>query len=76
MRTFFFGVGVFNPHAPSNSQITMALTDVMERKREYNEQKVTEIEYSTFTPLVLSAIKVQDIIQFTTKCHTVHKKWV
>ena len=53
----FFDVRVFNPHAPSNkNQTTSACYRKHERekKRAY-EQRIREMEHSSFTPLVLSA---------------------
>ena len=48
---------VFNPHAPSNKNISLPACyrrHETEKKCVY-EQRVGEIEHSTFTPLVLSA---------------------
>ena len=53
----FFDVRVFNPHVPSNkNQTTFACYGKHERekKRAY-EQRIREVEHSSFTPLVLSA---------------------
>ena len=53
----YFDVRVFNPHAPSNKNVSLQACyrrHEMEKKRVY-EQRVREIEHSTFTPLVLSA---------------------
>ena len=52
----FFDVGVFNPFAPSNrNQDSAAIHKKHERekKRAY-EQRIREVEHSSFTPLVLS----------------------
>ena len=56
MKTFF-DVRVFNPIAPSNRGQTPAAAyrkHEREKKRAY-EQRVREVEHSSFTPLVLSA---------------------
>ena len=53
----FFDVRVFNPIAPSNRGQTPAAAyrkHEREKKRAY-EQRVREVEHSSFTPLVLSA---------------------
>ena len=53
----YFDVRIFNPHAPSHRQSSLfAYYRKQEslRKRAY-EQRVREIEHSSFTPLVLSA---------------------
>jgi hypothetical protein len=52
----FFDVRVFNPLAPSNRNMTpaAAYTGNMNRRRN-DEQRIREIEHSSFTPLVLSA---------------------
>ena len=52
----FFEVCVFNPCARSNRQTSLQSTyrcHEQEKKRQY-EQKIREVEHSTFTPLVLS----------------------
>ena len=51
----FFDVRVFNPYAPSNRQPLATFYRKHEniKKRAY-EQRVREIEHSSFTPLVLS----------------------
>ena len=51
----FFDVRVFNPYAPSNRQPLATCYRKHEniKKRAY-EQRVREIEHSSFTPLVLS----------------------
>ena len=52
----FFDVRVFNPLAPSNQSQTPAATfrkHELEKKRAY-QQRVQDIEHSSFTPLVLS----------------------
>ena len=53
----FFDVRVFNPSAQSNQQTSLTSTyrrHELEKKRQY-EQRVREVEHSTFTPLVLSS---------------------
>ena len=53
----FFDVRVFNPHAPSNKNLSLPACykkHEREKKRAY-EQRVREVEHSSFTPLVLSA---------------------
>ena len=53
----FVDVRVFNPHAPTNrlgSLPSMYLKHENEKKRLY-EQRVREVEFASFTPLVLSA---------------------
>ena len=53
----FLDVRVFNPHAPSNQQPSLASCYRKQeavKKRAY-EQRVREIEHASFTPLVLSA---------------------
>ena len=50
----FFDVRVFNPHAPSNRRPRCYRKHKLEKKRHY-EQRVREVEHSSFTPLVLSA---------------------
>ena len=53
----YFDVRVFNPHAPSNrsqSLPTCYRKHEREKKRAY-EQRIREVEHSTFTPLVFSA---------------------
>ena len=53
----FFDVRVFNPHAPSHRQSSLAACyrkQELLKKRAY-EQRVREVEHSSFTPLVLSA---------------------
>ena len=53
----FFDVRVFNPHAPSNKNQTPAASyrkHEREKKRAY-EQRIREVEHSSFTPLVFSA---------------------
>ena len=52
----YFDVRVFNPLAPSNQSQTPAATfrkHELEKKRAY-QQRVQDIEHSSFTPLVLS----------------------
>ena len=53
----YFDVRVFNPLAPSNKNITLSACykkHEREKKRAY-EQRVREVEHSSFTPLVLAA---------------------
>ena len=53
----FFDVRVFNPHAPSNRQSNPAACyrkHEKTKKRAY-EQRVLEVEHSSFTPLVMSS---------------------
>ena len=53
----FFDVRVFNPHAPSNSQIPLERCfkkHEMEKRRNYS-QRIQDVEHASFTPLVLSA---------------------
>ena len=53
----YFDVRVFNPHAPSNKNLTPSACyrkHEREKKRAY-EQRVREVEHSSFTPLILSA---------------------
>ena len=53
----YFDVRVFNPHAPSNKNSTLSACykkHEREKKRAY-EQRVREVEHSSFTPLVLAA---------------------
>ena len=52
----FFDVRVFNPCAQSNRQTSLQSTyrrHEQEKKRQY-DQRIREVEHSTFTPLVLS----------------------
>ena len=54
----FLDVRVFNPHAPSNKNISIQKCykkHEMEKKR-VCEQRIWEVEHATFTPLVFSAI--------------------
>ena len=53
----FLDVRVFNPHAPTNRNTTISncyRKHEAEKKRAY-EQRILEVEHSTFTPLVFSA---------------------
>ena len=53
----YVDVRIFNPHAPSHRQTNIATCYRKQeeiKKRAY-EQRVREVEHSTFTPLVLSA---------------------
>ena len=52
----FFDVRVFNPYAPSNSQLVLPSIyrkHEREKKRLY-DQRVREVEFGSFTPLVMS----------------------
>ena len=46
----FFNVRVFNPHVPSNRHWKYE-----QIKKKTYEQRICEVEHSSFTPLVLSA---------------------
>ena len=53
----FLDVRVFNPHAPSNNKTSINSCyrkHENDKKRAY-EQRIREVEHSSFTPLVLSA---------------------
>ncbi|MDD9818414.1 MAG: hypothetical protein OXU61_09830, partial [Gammaproteobacteria bacterium] len=52
----FFDVRVFNPYAPSNNQTPSVCyrKHEQEKNRAY-EQRICEVEHSSFTPLVFSA---------------------
>ena len=53
----YFDVRIFNPHAPLNKNMAPSACykkHEWEKKRAY-EQRVREIEHSSFTPLVLAA---------------------
>ena len=53
----FFDMRVFNPHTPSNKNETLSACyreHEREKKRAY-EQRIHEVEHSSFIPLVLSA---------------------
>ena len=50
----YFDVRVFNPLAPSNRNQAPSAEHEMEKKRAY-QQRIQDIEQSSFTPLVLSA---------------------
>ena len=53
----YFDVRVFNPHAPSNKNQTPSACyrkHEREKKRAY-DQRIREVEHSSFTPLVFSA---------------------
>ena len=53
----YFDVQVFNPHAPSNCQSNVLACyrkHEKEKKRAY-EQRICEIEHSSFTPLVMAS---------------------
>ena len=52
----YLDVRIFNPHTPSNKNMSLQACyrkHEQEKKRTY-EQRICEIERSTFTPLVLS----------------------
>ena len=53
----FFDVRVFNPHAPSNRKKSLAQTYKMHERTKIRayEQRIREVEHSTFTPLVMSS---------------------
>ena len=54
----FFDVQAFNPYTPSNHRPFPAAVyrrQEMEKRRSY-EQRIQEIEHSSFTPLVFSAV--------------------
>ncbi len=49
--------GIFNPYAPFNKKSTLAQCyrkHELEKKRAY-EQRITEVQHASFTPIVLSA---------------------
>ncbi len=52
----FFDVRVFNPFAPSNRQSSIAATyrNHENLKKRHYEQRIREVEHSSFTPLVFS----------------------
>ena len=53
----YFDVRVFNPHAPSNKNLTLSACyrkHEREKKRAY-DQRIREVEHSSFSPLVFSA---------------------
>ena len=53
----YFDVRVFNPHAPSNRQQSLASTHKTQEQlkiRAY-EQRVRQVEHGSFTPLIMSA---------------------
>ena len=50
----FFGVQVFDPHAPSNRNSQCDRKNKLKNKRQY-KKRVREVEHASFTPLVLSA---------------------
>ena len=53
----FLDVRIFNPHAPANKNTTISKCyrkHEAEKKRAY-EQRILEVEQSTFTPLIFSA---------------------
>ena len=52
----FFDVRVFNPHAPSNRQLSLPSTyqrHENQKKRVY-EQRIRDVEHGSFVPLVMS----------------------
>ena len=53
----FFDVRVFNPHAPSNrhTQLSSCYRKHEQTKKRAYEQRIREVEHSSFTPLVISA---------------------
>ena len=53
----FFDVRVFNPHAPSNrhSNATSCYRKHEKEKKRTYEQRIIDLEHSSFTPLVLSS---------------------
>lgn len=53
----YFDIRVFNPHAPSNRQSSLANCYWKQEaiKKCAYKQQVREVEHSTFTPLVMSA---------------------
>ena len=53
----FFDVRVFNPHAPSNrhSNATSCYRKHEKEKKRAYEQRIIDLEHSSFTPLVLSS---------------------
>ena len=55
-HTTFFDVRVFNPHAPSNRNITpSSMYQKHEKgKRRAYDQRITQIEHGSFSPLVFS----------------------
>ena len=59
-ETTFFDVRVFNPHVDSNRNTT-SITSTYRRheqaKRRQYEQRVLEVEFSSFTPLVFSCTR-------------------
>ena len=53
----YFDVRVFNPHAPTNCNQTIAASyrrHENEKRREY-EKRVVEVEHGSFTPIVMSS---------------------
>ena len=56
LKKTFFDVRVFNPYAPSNNQTSPACYRKLEQeKKRVYEQRICEVEHSSFTPLVFSA---------------------
>ena len=53
----FFDVRVFDPHAPSNrhTQLSSCYRKHEQTKKRAYEQRIREVEHSSFTPLVISA---------------------
>ena len=51
----FFDIRVFNPYAPSDSPVLLPHIVIMKiwKKRHY-EQRIREVEHSSFTPLIFS----------------------
>ena len=55
MREPFFDVRVFNPFAPSNRHFSIASSyRHHESLKRHYEQRIREVEHSSFTPLVFS----------------------
>ena len=55
----FFNVRVFKPHAPSNRNTNLQSVyrkHELSKKRPY-EQRIIEVEHTTFSPLLLSATR-------------------
>ena len=52
----YFDVRIFNPHAPSNRQQSLASTYKKHERAKIRayEQRVREVEHGSFTPLVMS----------------------
>ena len=52
----YFDVRIFNPHAPSNRQQTLTSTYRSHERAKIRayEQRIREVEHSSFTPLIMS----------------------